>query len=52
MQISFKYHNVRGFGTLYEYAYNNTHMITKQAKQRLKIIKLIILILKSTVLLI
>jgi len=39
MQIGFKYHNVRGFGKLYEYAYKNTHMITKEAKQRLKILR-------------
>jgi transposase-like protein len=39
MQIGFKYHKVRGFGRLYEYAYKNTHMITKEAKQRLKIIR-------------
>ena len=39
MQIGFKYHNVRGFGRLYEYAYKNTHMITKEAKTRLKIIR-------------
>ncbi len=38
MQIGFKYHNVRGFGRLYEYAYKNTHMITKEAKTRLKIL--------------
>jgi len=37
MQIGFKYHNCRGFGRLYEYSYKHTHMITKQAKQRLKI---------------
>ena len=38
MQIGFKYHNCRGFGKLYEYGYKYTHMITKQAKQRLKIL--------------
>ena len=38
MQIGFKYHKVKGFGRLYEYAYRNTHMITKEAKTRLKII--------------
>jgi putative transposase len=38
MQIGFKYHNCRGFGKLYEYSFKHTHMITKEAKQRLKII--------------
>lgn len=38
MQIGFKYHNCRGFGRLYEYGYKYTHMITKQAKTRLKIL--------------
>lgn len=38
MQIGFKYHNCRGFGRLYEYAYKQTRMITKEAKQRLKIL--------------
>lgn len=38
MQIGFKYHKVRGFGRLYEYGYKHTHMITKEAKQRLKIL--------------
>ena len=39
MQIGFKYHNVRGFGRLYEYAHKQIHMITKEAKQRLKILQ-------------
>ena len=39
MQIGFKYHNCRGFGKLYEYGYKNTRMITKEAKQRLKILR-------------
>ena len=39
MQIGFKYHNCRGFGRLYEYAYKQIHMITKEAKQRLKILQ-------------
>lgn len=39
MQIGFKYHNCRGFGSLYEYANKQTHMITKEAKQRLKILQ-------------
>jgi len=39
MQIGFKYHNCRGFGRLYEYAYKQIHMITKKAKQRLKILQ-------------
>jgi len=38
MQIGFKYHNCQGFGMLYEYSFKHTHMITKEAKQRLKII--------------
>ena len=39
MQIGFKYHNCRGFGRLYEYSFKHTHMITKEAKQRLKILR-------------
>ena len=39
MQIRFKYHKCRGFGRLYEYAYKQTRMITKEAKQRLKILQ-------------
>ena len=39
MKIGFKYYNCRGFGRLYEYNYKHTHMITKQAKQRLKILQ-------------
>lgn len=39
MQIGFKYHNCRGFGRLYDYGYKYTHMITKEAKQRLKILQ-------------
>jgi len=39
MQIGFKYHNCRGFGRLYDYAYKYNHMITKEAKQRLKILR-------------
>jgi len=39
MQIGFKYHNCQGFGRLYEYSYKHTHMITKQAEQRLKILR-------------
>jgi len=38
MQIGFKYYKCRGFGRLYEYAYKQTHMITKEAKQRQKIL--------------
>jgi len=38
MQIGFKYHKCAGFGRLYDYAYKYTHMITKQAQERLKII--------------
>jgi len=39
MQIGFKYHHCRGFGRLYEYGYKYTRMITKEAKQRLKILQ-------------
>jgi len=39
MQIGFKHHNCRSFGRLYEYGYKYTRMITKQAKQRLKILQ-------------
>ena len=39
MQIGFKFQNCRGFGKLYEYSYKHTHMITKDAKQRLKILQ-------------
>ncbi len=39
MQIGFKFHNCRGFGRLYNYAYKYNCMITKEAKQRLKILK-------------
>jgi|SRR3989338_967103 len=39
MQIRFKYHKCRGFGRLYEYGHKYTRMITKEAKQRLKILQ-------------
>jgi transposase-like protein len=39
MQIGFKYHNCPGFGRLYDYTYRHNHMITKEAKQRLKILR-------------
>lgn len=39
MQIGFKYHKVRGFGRLYEYGFKYTHMITKEAEKRLKILE-------------
>lgn len=39
MQIGFKYHNVRGFGRLYDYTYRDNHIITKEAKQRLKMLR-------------
>ena len=41
MKIGFKYKYCNGFGRWYDYCYkhNNNHMITKQAKQRLKIIQ-------------
>lgn len=39
MQIGFKYNNCGGFGRLYEYGYTYTRMITKEAKQRLKILQ-------------
>ena len=38
MQIGFKYKYCKGFGRLYEYSFKHTHMITKEAKQRLKIL--------------
>ena len=39
MQIEFKFKNCGGFGRLYDYAYKYNHMITKQAEQRLKILR-------------
>ena len=39
MQIGFKYHNCPGFGRLYNYAYKHNCMITKEGKQRLKILR-------------
>ena len=39
MQIGFRYHNCRGFGTLYNDAIKQKYMITKEAKQRLKILE-------------
>jgi len=39
MQIGFKYHNCKGFGNLYNYAIKHNYMITKEAKQRLKILR-------------
>jgi len=38
MQIGFKYHNCSKFGRLYNYAIKHNYMITKEAKQRLKIL--------------
>ena len=38
MQIGFKYHNCHQFGRLYSYAIKHNYMITKEAKQRLKIL--------------
>jgi len=38
MNIGFKYKWINGFGRWYDYAYKQTHMITKEAKQRLKIL--------------
>jgi len=38
MQIGFKYHNCKGFGILHNYAYKHNCMITKEAKQRIKIL--------------
>jgi len=38
MQIGFKYHKCSGFGRLYSYAIKHNYMITKEAKQRLKIL--------------
>ena len=39
MQIGFKYYNCRGFGTLYNDAIKQKYMITKEARQRLKILE-------------
>ena len=39
MRIGFKYHNCQGFGRLYEYGFKYTRMITKEAKQRIKILQ-------------
>ena len=38
MQIGFKYHKCKGFGELYGYSFKHAYMITKEAKQRLKIL--------------
>ena len=38
MQIGFKYNKCYGFGKLYEYSFKQTHMITKEADKRLKIL--------------
>jgi len=38
MQIEFKYHNCSGFARLYDYANKHSHMITKEAQQRIKIL--------------
>lgn len=38
MRICFKYKWIPGFGKWYNYAFKYTHMITKQAEQRLKIL--------------
>lgn len=39
MQIGFKFKYCAGYARLYDYAYKHTRMITKQAKQRLKILQ-------------
>ncbi|MGI6347729.1 MAG: hypothetical protein ACOXZ1_03595 [Patescibacteria group bacterium] len=39
MQIKFKYYNCPGFGTLYNDAIKQKYMITKEARQRLKILE-------------
>ena len=39
MQIKFKYCNCPGFGTLYNDAIKQKYMITKEARQRLKILE-------------
>ena len=39
MRIGFKYHNCPGFGRLYNYAIKQSYMITKEAKQRIKILE-------------
>jgi transposase InsO family protein len=39
MQIGFKYHNCQGFGRLYDYAIKQSYMITREAKQRIKILE-------------
>jgi len=38
MQVGFKFKYCHGFGKLYEYSFKHTHMITKEAEQRLKIL--------------
>ena len=38
MQIIFKYHNCSGFARLYDYANKHSHMVTKEAQQRVKIL--------------
>lgn len=39
MRIGFKFKWCLGYGRLYDYGYNHNHMITKEAKQRLKILR-------------
>jgi len=39
MKIIYKYKWIRGSKTLYDYGYKQIHMITKKAKQRLKILQ-------------
>ena len=39
MRIGFKYRWCLGFGRLYDYGFKQTHMITNQAKERLRILK-------------
>ncbi len=38
MYVGFKYKWQQGFGRLYEYSFKHTHMITKSAKKRYKIL--------------
>ena len=39
MQTIYTLRGLKGFNRWYDYAYKHTHMITKEAKQRLKIIQ-------------
>lgn len=39
MQIGFKYHKCKGFARMYDYVYKQNHMITSEARERLRILR-------------